>query len=161
MLLADTTATDAAWIALAVFLVLAGLGLAYALYRLGAVLGQLTRTVKNTEDEVLPVIGKAGGALDRVNRELDKVDEVTDAAVGAVKAVDGAVRTVSGAVAYPAQKLAGFAAGVRYGVSSFLAHRDVDEALRVAREAAARREADLAAEMAEAEREAPSGTPGL
>lgn len=141
------TAIDVLWIALAAFLVLAGLGLGYALLRLGGALGRLSRAVRHAEDEVLPVIAKAGGTLDRVNRELDTVHEVTERAVGAVRAVDGAVRTLSEAVAYPAQKLAGVAAGVRYGVSSFLVHHDLDEALRAAREAAARRERDLAAEM--------------
>jgi uncharacterized protein YoxC len=153
VLLADFTASDGAWVALAVFLVLAGLGLVYSLVRLGAAFGQVSRTVRHAEEEVLPVIGKAGGTLDRVNRELDKVDEVTDRAVGAVKAVDGAVRSLAGAVSYPAQRLAGLAAGLRYGISSFRVHRDLDEALRVAREAAARRQAELAAEMGEGEDE--------
>jgi len=159
VLLSEFTASDGAWVAVAVFLLLAGLGLVYSLVRLGVVFGQLTRTVRHAEEEVLPVIAKAGGTLDRVNRELDKVDEVTDVALGAVKAVDGAVRAASEAIAYPAQKVAGLAAGLRYGVSSFLAHRDLDEALRAAKEAKARREADLAAELAEAERDRPPSSP--
>ncbi len=159
MLLAEFTASDGAWVALAIFLVLAGLGLAYSLVRLGVALGQVSRTVRHAEDEVLPLLAKAGGTLDRVNRELDKVDEVTDVAVGAVKAVDGAVRAASEAIAYPAQKVAGIAAGLRYGVSSFLAHRDVDEALRAAKEAKARREADLAQELADLGGEPPA-SPG-
>jgi uncharacterized protein YoxC len=151
MVLADFTASDVAWVALAAFLVLCGLGLFYALFRLGETLGQVTKTVEHTEAEVLPVIDKAGGTLDRVNRELDKVDVMTDSALDAVKAADSAVRTVSSTVSYPVRKLAGIAAGLRYGFSSFTTHFDLDDAVRAAKDAAARREQDLAGALAEAE----------
>jgi hypothetical protein len=111
--LADFTATDAAWVALAAFLVLTGVGLFYFFFRAGETLGQVTRTIEHAEVEVLPVVNKAGGTLDRVNRELDKVGVVTDSAVDATRAADTAVRTVSGAVTRPVQKLAGFMAGQR------------------------------------------------
>ncbi len=151
-MIADFTASDAAWIALAAFLVLLGVGLFYSLFRLGGTLSQVTRTVENTETEVLSVVNKAGGTLDRVNRELDKVDLMTDSAVDAVKAADTAVRTVSTAVVTPIQKLAAAVAGVRYGFSSFASHRDVDEAMRAAKEAAARRKQDLASDLVDASR---------
>jgi uncharacterized protein YoxC len=152
VILADYTASDLAWLALAAFLCLVGVGLFYALFRLGETLGQATKTIEHTEAELLPVISKGGGTLDRVNRELDKVDVATDSALAAVQAADTAVRTVSGAVTYPVQKLAGLIAGLRTGVSSFLSSRNVDEAVATAREAAARREHDLAEEVAAAER---------
>jgi uncharacterized protein YoxC len=155
VLLADYSASDVAWLALAAFLVLLGVGLFYALFRAGETLGQMTKTIEHTEAEVLPVIDKAGGTLDRVNRELDKVDVMTDSAVDAVQAADTAVRTVSGAVSYPVQKLAGLIAGVRYGISSLFTGRDVEEAMRAARDAAARREHDLAEDVAEAGRSQP------
>ena len=79
---------------------------------------------------MLPVINKAGGTLDRVNRELDKVDLMTTSATDAVKAADTAVRTVSSAVTYPVQKIAGLTAALRYGISSFLSGRNFDEAMR-------------------------------
>jgi hypothetical protein len=148
MPLADYTASDFAWIALAAFLVLVGVGLFYFLFRLGETLGQVTKTVGHTEAEILPVINKAGGTLDRVNRELDKVDVMTTSATDAVKAADTAVRTVSGAITYPVQKLAGLTAAIRYGISSFLSGRDFDEAMRTAKDAAARREHDLAEDVA-------------
>jgi uncharacterized protein YoxC len=150
--LADFTGTDFVWVALAAFLVLVGVGLFYALFRLGETLGQVTKTIEHTEAEMLPVITKSGGTLDRVNRELDKVDVATDSALAAVKAADTAVRTVSSAVAYPVQKLAGLVAGIRYGLSSFVSGRDFDEAMRTARDAAARREQDLAEDVAAADR---------
>ncbi len=148
MVIADYTASDLAWIALAAFLVLAGVGLFYFLFRFGETLGQVTKTVEHTETEMLPVINKAGGTLDRVNRELDKVDIMTTSATDAVKAADTAVRTVSSAVTYPVQKIAGLVAGLRYGFSSFVSGRDFDAAMVAAREAAARREQDLADEVA-------------
>jgi uncharacterized protein YoxC len=149
---ASYTATDIVWVALAAFLCLIGVGLFYALFRLGETLGQVTKTIEHTEAEMLPVITKSGGTLDRVNRELDKVDVATDSALAAVKAADTAVRTVSSAVTYPVQKLAGLVAGVRFGFSSFVSGRDFDEAMRTAKDAAARREQDLAEDVAAADR---------
>lgn len=144
MVIAEFTASDAAWVALAAFLVLVGVGLFYFFFRAGETLGQVTRTIEHTEGEVLPVINKAGGTLDRVNRELDKVGVVTDSAVDATKAADTAVRTVSGAVTRPIQKLAGFMAGGRAGASSFASSRDFAQAKQAARDAAATREQELA-----------------
>lgn len=149
MLVAEYTASDVAWVALAAFLTLVGVGLFYALFRLGETLGQATKTIEHTEAELLPVIAKGGGTLDRVNRELDKVDVATDSALAAVQAADTAVRTVSGAVTYPVQKLAGLIAGLRTGFSTFVSGRSVDGALATARDAAARRERELAGDRAD------------
>ena len=52
MVLADYTASDFAWIALAAFLCLVGVGLLYALFRLGEMLGQTTKTIEHTEAEL-------------------------------------------------------------------------------------------------------------
>ena len=62
--------------------------LLYAVFRLGEMLGQATKTIEHTEDEMLPVISKSGVTLDKVNRELDKVDVATDSALAAVQAAD-------------------------------------------------------------------------
>jgi len=152
VVLADYTASDFAWIALAAFLCLVGVGLLYALFRLGEMLGQTTKTIEHTEAELLPVISKGGETLDKVNRELDKVDVATDSALAAVQAADTAVRSVTGAVTYPVTKLAGLIAGVGGGVSSLWSGRNLDDAMDTAREAAARREHDLAEEVAAADR---------
>ena len=61
--------------------------------------------------------------------------------------VDTAVRAVSTAITTPVQKVSGLAAGVSHGVSSFRAHRDAGEAVRVAKDAAARRESELDEEL--------------
>ena len=61
---------------------------------------------------VVPVIGKVGESVDRVNGQLEKVDQITDSAVDAVSSVDTAVRTLSLSIARPVQKISGLAAGV-------------------------------------------------
>jgi uncharacterized protein YoxC len=133
--------------ALAVFLVAVGLSAAYLLVRLGGTVARLSAFIEGAEREVLPVINKVGGSVDRVNAQLDKLDTATDSAVDAVEAVDEAVRTVSFAVKRPVQKLAGLAAGVSHGWSSFRTRRSFDAAMAEAKAAAARRERDLEDEL--------------
>ena len=151
MALAVTT-SEALDVVLIIFLVVVGLAVGYAFWRLGVLFSQLRSTVQHTEEEVLPVISKTGGTLDRVNKELDKVDVMTDSAVDAVTALDRAVRAVSAVVTAPIEALAGLAAAIRHGVSSFVTHHDVDEAVRTAKDAGARRMEDLADELDQAGR---------
>jgi predicted PurR-regulated permease PerM len=139
-------------VVLAVFLVVVGLAIGYAFWKLGVLLSQLRRTVRNTEREVLPVIGKTGGTIDRVNSQLDKLDVMTDSAVEALSAIDRAVRAVSALITAPVQALAGLATAIRHGVSSFVTHRDMDEAVQTAKDAAQRRMNDLAEELDDAGR---------
>ena len=149
------SAADAAYLALAVFLVAVGLALAYAFVRLGGTFARLTSFLKDTQEEVVPVIGKAGGTIDRVNMQLDKVDLITDSAVDAVDSADTAVRAVSFAIQRPVQKVTGLAAGVTHGLADLKAHRDPKSALAAAKEAARRREEELAEELREAARTDP------
>jgi uncharacterized protein YoxC len=146
-MLAAFTWSDFAYLALAVFLLLAGIAVAYGAMRLGGTLGRASSLLQGTENELLPVISKVGGTLDRVNQQLDKVDQITDSAVDAVASVDTAVRTVSGIVTRPVEKIAGLVAGLTHGASSLRSRRDVREAVRTGREEAARREQDLADEL--------------
>ena len=90
------------------------------------------------------MIDKVGGSVDRVNGQLDKVDKITDSAVDAADSVDTAVRAVSIAVTRPVQKVSGFAAGVSFGAADFKVRRDWRHAVQAGKEAAARRESDLA-----------------
>jgi uncharacterized protein YoxC len=142
-----STAGDVARYALAAFLLLVGGGLAYMLVRLGGTFSRLSSFIQGTERELLQVINKTGGTVDRVNAQMDKVDRVTDSAVDMAESVDTAVRAVSIAVARPVQKVSGLAAGMTHGASKLRATRDWSEAVRVAKEAAARREAELAEEL--------------
>jgi hypothetical protein len=84
-----------------------------------------------------------------VNLQLDKLDQVTDSAVDAADSADTAVRAVSFAITRPVQKISGLAAGVSHGVSSLKARRGFSEAVADAKDAAARREEELAEELAE------------
>src|SRR2546429_624017 len=111
MIASSFTWGDLAYLALAVFLVVVGVSLGYAFLRLGETFGRLSAFIRGTERELLPVITKVGGTVDRVNGQLDKVDQMTDSAVDAVESVDTAVRAVSMAGTTPGQKVAGFAAG--------------------------------------------------
>jgi hypothetical protein len=142
-----STAGDVARYALAAFLLLVGGGLAYMLFRLGGTFSRLSSFIQGTERELLPVITKTGGTVDRVNAQIDKVDRVTDSAVDMAESADTAVRAVSMAVARPVQKVSGLAAAVTHGASKLRATHDWSEAVRVAKEAAARREAELAEEL--------------
>jgi hypothetical protein len=150
-----TSAGDVASYALAGFLVAVGAGLAYVFVRLGGTFGRLSSFIKGTESELLPVIHKVGESIDRVNAQLDKVDRVTDSAVDMAESADTAVRAVSMAIARPVEKVSGLAAGLAHGFATLKARRDVGEALRAAKEAAARRERDLEEEL----RAAGGGTP--
>jgi uncharacterized protein YoxC len=138
---------DVAYAALAVFLVLTGLAIAYAAIRLGGTLGRASSLIEGTEKELLPVISKAGGTLDRVNTQLDKVDVMTDSAVDAVTTVDSGVRAVTNAITRPIQSLAGFFSGARHAVSSIRTGGSWQQAVKTGREEAARRERDLASEL--------------
>ena len=145
-----TTSGDVWRIALAVFLLAVGLSAAYLLIRLGGTVARLSSLIKGAEDEVLPVINKVGGSVDRINVQLDKVDRVTDSAVDAADSADTAVRALSMAITRPVQKVSGFAAAVSYGASAFKARHDWKHAVQAGKEAAARRERELEEELREA-----------
>jgi uncharacterized protein YoxC len=144
---------DLAYLALAIFLVAVGLGVGWAFLRLAVTFDRLSSLIRGAEHEVLPVINKVGGSVDRVNAQLDKLDTATDSAVDAVEAVDEAVRTVSYAVKRPVQKLAGFSSGVSHGWASFRSRRSWSDAVEEAKAAAGRRERDLDEELKKSARD--------
>ena len=96
-------ASDVARYALALFLVLTGVGLVYMLLRLGNLFGQATTTLEQTTTEVMPMLGKASVTLDHVNDELAKVNHITDSAVDATDKLDSTVRTLSSVLGKPAK----------------------------------------------------------
>jgi uncharacterized protein YoxC len=138
---------DLASLALAIFLLAVGIGLGWAFLRLAVTFDRLSSLIRGAEKEVLPVINKVGGSVDRVNAQLDKLDTATDSAVDAVVAVDEAVRSVSYAVKTPVQKLAGLSAGVSHGWASLRTRRSWRDAVDEGKAAAARRERDLDEEL--------------
>ena len=105
------------------------------------------------------MINKTAARSNRVNHQLDKLDEATDSAVDAVQAVDEAVRAVSFAVKTPVKKSAGAAAGLSSGFATLRRRRDLRAAKQSAKEAAARREADLEDELRNARGTHPAPPP--
>lgn len=140
-------AGDAAYWGLTIFLVLLGVGSAFALVKLGQLFDRVSSFVSGTERDLLPVIVKSGGTVDRVNYKLDKLDTVTDSAVGMADSADTAVRAVSTAISKPVEKVSGVAAGISHGFSSFRKRKDMGEAFSTAKDAARRREQDLAEDL--------------
>ena len=158
MTLLATSPSDVLDYALSAFFIASGAGLLYLFVRMGGTFARLSSFIKGSERDLLPVIVKAGGTVDRVNDQLDKIDVVTDSAVSMADSADTAVRAVSTAITTPVKKVSGFAAGVSHGVSAFRSRRDAGEAVRVAKDAAARRESELDDELRNAghvEHEAP------
>lgn len=147
MLVAAFTWGDLWRLALAVFLLAVGLASAYLLVRTAGTVGRLSAFITGAEREILPVINKVGGSVDRVNAQLDKVDRITDSAVDAAESVDTAVRTVSRAVTRPVQKVSGLAAGLSYGAADFKTKRDWKHAVQAGKDAAARREQELVEDL--------------
>src|SRR4249919_558668 len=142
-----STSSDVLNYALALFFLASGIGLAYMLVRLGGTFGRLSSFILGTAQEVLPVIQKSGGTIDRVNRELDHLQRVTDSAVSMPDSADTAVRAVSTAITTPVKKVSGLSAAIAHFFGAFRARRDPGEAMRVAREAARKREAELDEEL--------------
>ncbi|HLM32523.1 MAG TPA: DUF948 domain-containing protein [Gaiellaceae bacterium] len=151
MLLADTSAVDVLWIALSIFFVVLALGLGYLCFRLAGAVGRLSGFIRGLEQELLPVIHKVGGTVDRTNQQLDKVDLVTDSAVDAAESVDTVIRAVTMAVTRPVQRISGLAAGITHGFASLRARRDLSTAYDEGRRAAERREQEIAEELAREE----------
>ena len=150
-----STSGDVLNYALAVFFLASGLGLAYMLVRMAGTFSRLSSFIRGTERDLLPVLVKAGGTVDRVNDQLDKLDIVTDSAVSMADSADTAVRAVSTAITAPVKKISGLSAAVSHGFAALRARRDVGEATRVAKEAAAQREAELDEELHAAGRTSP------
>jgi hypothetical protein len=134
---------DLAHLALAVFLFAVGLGLGWAFLRLAVTFDRLSSLIRGAEREVLPVINKVGGSVDRVNAQLDKLDTATDSAVDAVER--------------PVQKLTGLSAGVSHGWSSLRTRRSWSDAVDAGKAAAVRREQDLEEELKATRGASPDG----
>ena len=154
------SAGDAAYWGLAFFLVLLGVGSLFALVKLGQLFDKVSSLVGGAERDALPVVVKTGGTVDRVNYQLDKLDTVTDSAVSMADSADTAVRAVSTAISKPVEKVSGLTAGLAHGFSSFRKNRNMSEAMDVAKDAARRREHDLAEDLraARADAEARPGS---
>ena len=124
--------SDVLKLALSIFLVLTGIGLAYLFVRMAGVFARLGVSLTRVTDEVVPILNKAQTTVDGVNLELTRVDEIMQTAVGATKGAERTVQTVSSAVTAPVRKLTGLAAGAREAVATLRARRAADAVLPMA-----------------------------
>lgn len=139
---------DAARYLLAFFLLVTGLTLAWALLKLASLFGRLSSFLASAESEVLPVIQKVGGSVDRVNSQLDKLDTATDSAVDAVEAVDRVVRTLSHSARRPIERLS---SGAASGWAALRGRRGGGSPIDRAGEGTTHREAGLEPELRDTE----------
>jgi hypothetical protein len=110
-------------IALGVFFILCGCGVAYALFRLGSLLKRMTHILSSVDSRVLPLLTRVEATLDGVNSELSKVDQITGSVAEMVKAAEETTTALHNAVSAPLHKIAGLAGAVRGSVKSFVAAR--------------------------------------
>lgn len=129
--------SDVLKLALSIFLIVTGLGLAYLFLRMAGVFARLGVSVTRVTDEVVPILNKAQTTVDGINLEISRVDDIMKTAVGATKGAEKTVQTVSSAVTAPVRKVHGFAAGAREAVASLRARRASDAALARAQAQAA------------------------
>jgi hypothetical protein len=120
--------SDVLKLALSIFLILTGVGLAYLFLRMAGVFGRLGISLTRITDEVVPILHKTQSTVDGVNLELARVDEIMQTAVGATKGAEKTVQTVSSAITAPVRKLTGLAAGARETVATLRARRAAEKA---------------------------------
>jgi len=107
-------------IAIGIFFLAFGAGLAYALFRLSSVFHRLTSILADANTRVIPLLDRVETTLDGVNSELATIDQLTGSVAEIVRTAEQTTTAVHNAVAKPLRKAAGFAAGVSEGVTSFL-----------------------------------------
>jgi uncharacterized protein YoxC len=115
--------SDVANLALAIFLVLVGLGLFYLFFRLGGLFGRLDHSVEELTDETVPILTRVQVTVDEVNQQLGHVDEIMTSAVNATKSAEAAASSVSKAVTAPTRALSGVTASASEALRSFKARR--------------------------------------
>jgi len=110
-------------IAIGVFFILFGVGVAYALFRLAAVLRRLSNILAEANTQVSPLLTRIESTLDGVNSELAKVEEITESVAVIAATAEQTTTAVYKAVAKPIKRLAGAYAGITEGVMSLLGTR--------------------------------------
>ena len=123
-----TDISDILRAALAFFLVVSAVGIAWVCIKLGSVLGALAGSVRRMTDETVPILTRAQTTVDGVNLQLTRVDDIMVSAVGATKGAEKAVGSVASAVAAPARSVSGMAARVQEQVKTFQARRQARKA---------------------------------
>ena len=115
--------SDVLKLALSIFLIVTGLGLAYLFLRMAGVFERLGSALTRITDEVVPILSRAQTTVDGINLELERVDEIMVSAVNATKGAEKTVTSISNAVAAPAKKASGLAAAAKEALATFKARR--------------------------------------
>lgn len=110
-------------IAVGVFFVLFGVGLAYVLFRLGGVFKRVSSLLADANTQVIPLLTRLGETLDGVKAELDRVEQVTGSVAEIAKVAEESVTAVKSAISRPVRRVAGLAAGVSEGLATFFGTR--------------------------------------
>jgi hypothetical protein len=114
---------DVAFLALAFFLIVAALVIAWLGTRAAAWLAAATDLLRNVDREALPAIAKVNTLLDQASGSLGKVDTILDSAVTGAQATEDVVRKTAGAVSKPLGAMAEAGAFVSGAASSFRTRR--------------------------------------
>lgn len=114
---------DLAYVALAFFLIVAALVVAWLGTRAAAWLQAATDLLRNVDREALPAIAKVNTLLDQTSGSLAKVDTILDSAVTGAQATEDVVRKTAGVVAKPLGAAAEAGAFVSGAASSFRTRR--------------------------------------
>lgn len=120
------TSSEVLRYAAAFFFVLVAITMAYALIKAAKALDRVDTVLADVDQEVVPLMKKAGVSLDGVNANLGNVDDITKDVADITDKIDTMANIVEGAVSKPARKAASFSAGVQTAVSSFM-RRDRDD----------------------------------
>jgi hypothetical protein len=107
-------------IAIGIFFLLFGIGLAYMLWRLAGMLVEVTGMIRDVNHEAVPILTRVQTTVDEVNANLGNVDDITEHVAAMTGTLENTTSTVSGAVTGPVKKVAGFTAGVSEGLSTFV-----------------------------------------
>lgn len=106
--------------AAAFFFIVVAVAAAYALVKAGKTLERVDKVLADVDQEGVPLMQKAGTALDGVNANLGNVDQITKDVADITDKIDTMANAVEGAVSMPARKAAAFSAGVQGAFSSFM-----------------------------------------
>ena len=123
-IVAMSTASVVLRYAAAFFFVLVAIAAAYALFRVGKVMGRTEQVLADVDKEALPLMNKAGKTLDEVNVSLANVGQITADVSQMTDKVDRMAGVVEGAVSAPARKAAAFSAGVSEAMGTFFKRGD-------------------------------------
>jgi ABC-type transporter Mla subunit MlaD len=91
------------------FLVVTGITLGYALIRAARTLDHVSDAVDRTVEEAVPLLGRAGAALDQLSGQLENAERITGPAADAIDAAERSARAVVAGVTRPVTAITGAA----------------------------------------------------